>query len=145
MPSTSPIRPASEIALKAEQQLHKTLVRIGSGEARFRAASEALLVGDRFGLDRQTMLDVMNVSTARCFNTELVMGPQVVSGQFASGFAMGLLAKDVGIAASLSASMGRTTPVVDLVAVLLAGARDQLGFGVDHTRAYELWEQRDPV
>jgi hypothetical protein len=35
MPSTSPIRPASEIALKAEQQLHKTLVRIGSGEAHY--------------------------------------------------------------------------------------------------------------
>ena len=38
-------------------------------------------------VDPVVMIDVMNVSTARCFNTEMVMRQQVISGQFASGFA----------------------------------------------------------
>lgn len=105
----------------------------------FVACSEALAVGARFGLDPETMFDVMNVSTARCFNTDLVMKQHVVSGEFASGFALGLLAKDVGIADSLAAAMGADTPLADLVAARLAEARDALGPGVDHTRAHEHW------
>jgi 3-hydroxyisobutyrate dehydrogenase len=108
----------------------------------FVAASEAVLVGQRFGLDPGVMMDVMNVSTGRCFNTEMVMKQQVISGEFASGFAMGLLAKDVGIASHLAASIGRPAPLVDLVSALLAEARDAVGFGIDHTRAFEFWEAR---
>lgn len=105
----------------------------------FVACSEALAVGERFGLDPTTMFDVMNVSTARCFNTDLVMRQHVVSGEFASGFALGLLAKDVGIADSLAAAMGADTPLADLVTARLAEARDALGSGVDHTRAHQHW------
>lgn len=105
----------------------------------FVACSEALAVGQMFGLDPDTMFDVMNVSTARCFNTDLVMKQQVVSGEFASGFTLGLLAKDVGIADSLAAAMGADTPLADLVTSRLAEARDALGFGVDHTRAHQHW------
>jgi 3-hydroxyisobutyrate dehydrogenase len=105
----------------------------------FVACSEALAIGQRFGLDPTTMFDVMNVSTARCFNTDLVMKQHVVSGEFASGFALGLLAKDVGIADALAAAMGADTPLADLVAARLAEARDALGFGVDHTRAHQHW------
>jgi 3-hydroxyisobutyrate dehydrogenase len=109
----------------------------------FVAASEAIMVGECFGLDPQVMMDVMNVSTARCFNTEMVMSQQVISGNFASGFALGLLAKDVGIAAGLASAIGRTAPLVDLVSSLLAEARDHVGASEDHTRAYTYWEQRD--
>ena len=105
----------------------------------FVACSEALAVGEKFGLDPDTMFDVMNVSTARCFNTDLVMKQHVVSGEFASGFALGLLAKDVGIADSLAAAMGVDTPLADLVTARLAEARDALGSGVDHTRAHQHW------
>ncbi|WP_349779214.1 hypothetical protein [Xanthomonas sp. WHRI 7065] len=35
MPRNTPIKPASQIALKAEQRLHKTLVHIGSDEAQY--------------------------------------------------------------------------------------------------------------
>jgi 3-hydroxyisobutyrate dehydrogenase len=108
----------------------------------FVACSEALAVGERFGLDPSTMFDVMNVSTARCFNTEMVMKQQVVAGEFASGFALGLLAKDVGIADSLAAAMGADTPLADLVTTRLAEARDALGFAVDHTRAHQHWTRQ---
>ncbi len=105
----------------------------------FVAASEAIMVGEKFGLDPGVMMDIMNVSTARCFNTEMVMKQHVISGQFSSGFALGLLAKDVGIANELAAAMDRDAPVAALVTSRLAEARDALGFGVDHTRAHEHW------
>ncbi len=105
----------------------------------FVALSEALQVGERFGLDPGVMIDVMNVSTARCFNTELVMKQHVISGEFASGFSLGLLAKDVGIADDLAHAMGPDAPLAELVSRRLAEARDALGFTVDHTRAHTLW------
>ena len=116
----------------------KCLNNFVAGSA-FVACSEALMVGERFGLDPTVMFDVMNVSTARCFNTEMVMQQQVISGEFASGFALGLLAKDVGIADDLAHAMGSDTPLADLVTARLAEARDALGFGEDHTRAYQHW------
>ena len=119
----------------------KCLNNFVAGSA-FVALCEAISVGQDFGLDPDVMVDVMNVSTARCFNTDLVMKQHVISGQFASGFALGLLAKDVGIADGLARAMGRAAPVADLVTSLLAEARDELGPTVDHTRAYEVWHTR---
>ena len=119
----------------------KSLNNFVAGTA-FVACCEAIAVGERFGLDPSTMIDVMNVSTARCFNTDLVMKQHVISGEFASGFALGLLAKDVGIADGLAHEVGAATPLADLVTLLLADARDRLGPAADHTRAYEVWSTR---
>lgn len=119
----------------------KSLNNFVAGTA-FVACCEALVVGERFGLDPTVMFEIMNVSTGRCFNTDLVMRQHVVSGEFASGFALGLLAKDVGIADGLAHEMGASTPLADLVTLLLADARDRLGHAVDHTRAYEVWSAR---
>lgn len=119
----------------------KSLNNFVAGTA-FVACCEALTVGERFGLDPTVMFEIMNVSTARCFNTDLVMRQHVVSGEFASGFALGLLAKDVGIADGLAHEMGASTPLADLVTLLLADARDRLGPAVDHTRAFEVWSAR---
>jgi 3-hydroxyisobutyrate dehydrogenase len=105
----------------------------------FAAASEALSVGERFGLDPATMFDIMNVSTARSFITEVVMRQHVVTEEFGTGFMLGLLAKDVGIADSLARAMEVDTPVADLVTQRLAEARDALGFTVDHSRAHLYW------
>jgi 3-hydroxyisobutyrate dehydrogenase len=116
----------------------KSLNNFVAGTA-FVACCEAIAVGERFGLDPTTMIDIMNVSTARCFNTDLVMKQHVISGDFASGFALGLLAKDVGIADGLAHAVGSSTPLADLVTSMLADARDELGPHVDHTRAYEVW------
>ncbi len=118
----------------------KSLNNFVAGTA-FVACCEAIAAGERFGLDPSVMIDVMNVSTARCFNTDLVMKQQVISGEFASGFALGLLAKDVGIADGLAHAVGTASPLADLVTERLAAARDELGGAVDHTRAYEAWHR----
>jgi 3-hydroxyisobutyrate dehydrogenase len=78
--------------------------------AGFAAASEALIVAEKFGLDRAKALDIINVSTGRNFSTESTIKSQVITGEFASGFGLGLLAKDVKIAADLSKARPATAP-----------------------------------
>jgi 3-hydroxyisobutyrate dehydrogenase len=109
----------------------------------FIAVSEALLVGEKFGLDPATMVDIMNVSTGKSFNTEHVAKQHVVSRQFASGFALGLLAKDVRIADGLAKALKVRSPLIDMSSALLGEARDSVGFEKDHTLAYTYWEKRD--
>ena len=109
----------------------------------FIAVAEAVLVGKRFGLDPDVMIDVMNVSTGKNFNTENVVKQHVISGAFASGFALGLLAKDVEIAADLASAIDVDSPLTRLSSALLGEARDRVGGEKDHTLAYTYWEKRD--
>jgi 3-hydroxyisobutyrate dehydrogenase len=102
-----------------------------------------VLVGKRFGLDPNVMMDVMNVSTGKNFNTENVVKQHVISRQFASGFALGLLAKDVGIADGLAKALNIHSPMIDISSTLLGEARDRVGSEKDHTLAYTYWEKRD--
>ncbi len=120
----------------------KALNNFVAGSA-FIAVSEALLVGEKFGLDPATMVDIMNVSTGKSFNTEMVAKQHLVSRQFASGFALGLLAKDVGIAADLAKAIAVPSPLIGTSASLLGEARDRVGSDKDHTLAYTYWENRD--
>src|SRR3546814_3393053 len=59
------------------------------------AAAEAVIVGSHFGLDPLVIVDVLNASTGRNNSTENKLKQQVLSGEFASGFALGLMAKDL--------------------------------------------------
>ncbi|HYK25412.1 MAG TPA: NAD(P)-dependent oxidoreductase [Steroidobacteraceae bacterium] len=106
----------------------------------FAAACEVLLAGKRFGLDPATMIDVLNVSSGRSWVTELVMKEQVIEGKHSSGFALGLLAKDVKIAADLAAAMHLDAPVMRLVSQRWADARDELGYDSDNTAAIRAWD-----
>jgi 3-hydroxyisobutyrate dehydrogenase len=108
----------------------------------FAAASEALRVGRTFGLDPAVMIDVINVSTGRSFPTDLVMKQHVLSGTLATGFALGLLAKDVKIAADLASQVGADAPIGKLIGDLWAEARDAIGPEQDHTRASEYWNRK---
>jgi 3-hydroxyisobutyrate dehydrogenase len=110
----------------------------------FAAASEAVRVGRRFGLDPAVMIDVINVSTGRSFATDVVMKQHVLSGSFATGFALGLLAKDVGIAAALAQQVGAEAPIGRLICDLFASARDAIGGEADHSRAATYWEANAP-
>ena len=108
----------------------------------FAAAAEAVTVGREFGLDPEVMADVVNVSTGRSFASEMLIKQHLLSGTFGTGFALGLLAKDVKIAADLAEQIGVTAPVGQLVCGMWAEARDALGGDQDHTRAALHWEKR---
>ncbi|MBE1525122.1 NAD(P)-dependent oxidoreductase [Nesterenkonia lutea] len=106
--------------------------------ASFAAASEAVTAGERFGLDPALMVDILNDSTGQSFITSHVLGPHVVEGRFASGFALPLLTKDVRIAESLQRSVHHESPVCDAVSRQFGAALEELG-DVDHTEAFSYW------
>ncbi len=103
------------------------------------AAAEAILIGRQFGLDPAVMTDVINASTGRSFTSENLIRQHVISGTFASGFALGLLAKDVGIAVDLARQMRVDAPLGRLVGALWSEARDAVGGEQDHSRAWAHW------
>jgi 3-hydroxyisobutyrate dehydrogenase len=107
------------------------------------AASEALIIGEKFGLDPKVMIDVLNTATGRSFVTEVVMKDHVLTGKFASGFAIGLLAKDVRIAADLGEAIEIEAPVSRLVRERLAFARDKLGATRDTSEAFLAFKQQN--
>ena len=110
--------------------------------ATFAATSEALLVGKRFGLAPAVMVEVLNASSGRNFHTDIVFPDHVVGGKFGAGFAIGLMAKDVGIAAALAREIGVDSPLCSLTSELWNGARDALGPTEDFTAAYRHWAAR---
>jgi 3-hydroxyisobutyrate dehydrogenase len=109
--------------------------------ASFAACAEALLAGQRFGLDPARMVEILNVSTGRNFHTDLVLREHVVEGKFATGFQLGLLAKDVRIAADLAHDLRLDAPLARLVSERFETARDALGYARDHTEAIKAWDK----
>ena len=92
-----------------------------------------------------TMVEVFNASTARSFNSEVVFKEHVVSGAYATAFALGLIAKDVGIAAGLAAESEVDAPFTQLSSARWSAARDALGFPADHSLAHQAWWDADLV
>ena len=111
--------------------------------AGFVAACEALIVGERFGLDREVMIDVLNMSSGRNNSTETKIQPQVLSGAFRSGFSLALMAKDNRTAAALAESLGFATKEIAASADLWETASQALGRGADHTEMYKFLAERD--
>jgi 3-hydroxyisobutyrate dehydrogenase len=109
------------------------------GASAYTTAAKALAIGKEFGLDPRVMLDVVNSSTGRSFNTEVVLKDDVVTGRYGTGFALGLLAKDVGIAADLAEAVGVNAPACQLVRNRWAEAAAGLGFAADHSEAHKQW------
>jgi 3-hydroxyisobutyrate dehydrogenase len=105
------------------------------------ATCEALIAGTKFGLDPAVMVDVMNESTGRNFTTQVLAPIEIVPRRFASGFALALLAKDVGIATALTEELDLDAPVARLVHERLRGALDELDAGADSTHALWVWER----
>jgi 3-hydroxyisobutyrate dehydrogenase len=109
--------------------------------AGYAAAAEAVILAKRFGLDPATAIDVMNASTGRNFSTENVFRSHVLNGAFSSGFALGLLAKDVKIAADLAAALGDDLPLVRQTSLWWSKANEALSPGADHSAAICAWDQ----
>lgn len=97
------------------------------------AAMEATLLGKQYGIEPDRLIDVLNGSSGRNNATEVKMKQFVLSGSFASGFVIGLMAKDVGIAAEMASSRDLDLPVLEAISQLWNRAAKTLGAGVDHT------------
>lgn len=101
--------------------------------AGLQAACEAVLVGERFGLDPAVMVDVLNASTGRNNATENKLEQFVLNGDYGSGFALALMAKDLGFASDLAEDMGCTMPTLGETRALWRAAAEALSPDADHT------------
>jgi 3-hydroxyisobutyrate dehydrogenase-like beta-hydroxyacid dehydrogenase len=105
------------------------------------AALDALMIGQRFGLDAETTLDVFNVGTARNFSTASVLIDESLSRRYSTGFGLALMVKDMGIATELSEASGFPTTAPQVVRDRLARAlEDMADATADHAAALEHWE-----
>nr|WP_297108835.1 NAD(P)-dependent oxidoreductase [uncultured Devosia sp.] len=94
---------------------------------------EALLIGSRFGLDPELMVDVLNVSTGMNNSTQKKFKQFVLSRSFNAGFGLDLMVKDLGIAMGVAEATGTTAPFASLCRDMWRDAQQALGTGLDHT------------
>jgi 3-hydroxyisobutyrate dehydrogenase len=125
---------------------------IGSGQAMkalnnlvsaggFLIGIEALLIGQRFGLDPAVMTDVLNAATGMNNSTQKKFKQYVLSRKFDAGFTMGLLAKDLSIALQVGRETGTPTPFSALCKELVLAAQAMFGPDADHTEMARLCEK----
>lgn len=105
------------------------------------ATGEGLAVLARAGVDLHAALDVINASSGRSNASQNLIGQRVLTREFPATFALGLLAKDAGIAADLTGSVQGSAPLLAQTAALLRAAEHLIGADEDHTAALKLIEQ----
>ncbi len=119
-------------AMKTVNNLATALTVLGT--------AEAMLIGKAYGLSARAMLDVINVSTARSFASEVRFGPQVIERRFDDAFKLALMLKDVSIANRLADEHALGVPLSALGEQLWRAADTALGEGacvLDVVRWYE--------
>ncbi|HEY0578241.1 MAG TPA: NAD(P)-dependent oxidoreductase [Pseudonocardia sp.] len=97
------------------------------------ASSEAILAGERFGLDPAVMLDAVNGSSGRSGSTENKWPNYIVPETYNSGFTAGLMVKDIRIALGLAEATGVPSELAARTVELWGRAADELGPDADHT------------
>lgn len=107
--------------------------------------AEALMAGERFGIDPRTMIEILNGSTGRNTATEQKYPAYVLTGTFNSGFALGLMAKDLRIALDLARAVGTPAALLEDCADLWARAEARLGFAADNTEVVRYLESAPPA
>jgi 3-hydroxyisobutyrate dehydrogenase len=110
------------------------------------AMCEALVVGEAFGLDPGTMVDVFNSSTGKSNATEVKGRQFVVSRTFAAGFTTGLMVKDLRTAADVATHLELDMPNLKQAVAYWADANGKLGPSADHTEIFryaEMLAERD--
>ncbi|PZO05950.1 MAG: 2-hydroxy-3-oxopropionate reductase [Alphaproteobacteria bacterium] len=105
------------------------------------ATAEGLLMGERFGLEPETLLEVLNSSTGRSAVSESVFRTQIIPRTYAQGFALGLMAKDVGIADAMRNSLGLDLPMLQQTHAQWQSALHALGHAADFTAFHAYVEQ----
>jgi 3-hydroxyisobutyrate dehydrogenase len=97
------------------------------------AAAEAVLVGQRFGLDPAVMTDILNASTGRNNATENKLKQFILSRRYGAGFSLGLMAKDLRTALETAEATATPAPLAAACIALWNAAEARLGGAADHT------------
>jgi 3-hydroxyisobutyrate dehydrogenase len=97
------------------------------------ATSEAMRIGESFGLDPEMMLTALNSSSGRSGSTEVKWPKYVLTGSYDSGFGLRLMLKDMQIAVELAGETGRSAALGETAARLWDQAAQGMPTDADHT------------
>lgn len=105
------------------------------------AACEALLIGSRAGLDPRTMVEAWSTSTGASNALETKVPGAILPRTFDWGFSLGLISKDVSIAARLARELDIPAPLLAHIEEAWLLAKSTFGEGADFTLAMRVLEQ----
>ncbi|MCU1480979.1 MAG: 3-hydroxyisobutyrate dehydrogenase [Subtercola sp.] len=105
--------------------------------------SEAVLIGERFGVDAETILKAFNGSSGRSGSSEVKWPKFILPGTYDSGFAGRLMLKDAKIATGLAREVGVPTSLGEEVVAVWQKAVDELPAGADHTEIARWLRERE--
>lgn len=97
------------------------------------AAAEAILIAERFGIEPPVILDVINASTGRNNSTENKFTQFILNRKFNSGFALGLMAKDLALAMEVAQACDVPAELGQACLKLWKDAETKIGGRSDHT------------
>jgi 3-hydroxyisobutyrate dehydrogenase len=97
------------------------------------AAAEAVRIAESFGIEPQTLINVINASTGRNNSTENKFAQFILNKKFNSGFAMSLMAKDLSLAMEVAKACNVPAELGHTTLDMWKKAENTLGSGADHT------------
>lgn len=97
------------------------------------AAAEAVVIAKKFGIDSQTLINVINASTGRNNSTENKFSQFILNEKYNSGFAMGLMAKDITLAMEVADAVDVPAELGHATLDMWKRAEQALGGHSDHT------------
>lgn len=97
------------------------------------AACEAVQAAQRFGLDPATAVEIIDASTGMNNSTRNKLRQFVLSGTYADGFALALMAKDLRTALEVARACGAPTVLAAPLVELWNTAERELDPGANHT------------
>lgn len=107
--------------------------------------SEAVLIGEEFGIDPKGLLEVINRSSGRSGSSEAKWPKFILPETFDSGFSARLMLKDARIATQLAAAVGRPTLLGQNTVEEWSRAVADLPPHADHTEIVRWLRGRSPT
>jgi 3-hydroxyisobutyrate dehydrogenase len=102
------------------------------------SVSEGFALGDKLGLDRQKLFDIVSTATSQCWAMTSYcpvpgpVPPSPANNDYAAGFTVAMMLKDLLLAREASSEVGATTPLgsqaTDMFAAFAAEGNENLDF-----------------
>mgnify|MGYP006284776183 CR=1 FL=1 len=105
------------------------------------ATSEAVILGDRAGLDRETLVDVFSVSSGRNSANQDKIPNHVLTGEYDMGFKLGLMEKDMRLLSEFAGDQEVPMLLGHVTRDITGYAKTKKGYDGDMTRVYDFLEE----
>lgn len=108
------------------------------------SALQGILIGKKYGLDPEQMIDIINASYGRNTATEFVVKQQILSEKFGANFKMWLAAKDSRVMDETAQHVGYNGTLPHDLRTIFEDAEKKFGRDADFTNVYKFldgfWE-----